>query len=158
VDIFPTLLEGAGLDPSGLETVNLQTLLDEDREAFPDRTIVSEVSWAPMGRQGEWPQVVKMSLRDGGLKYFATLEKPDSASEIPSKILEECLYNLDDDPGELKDLLTEESSAPALERFRRRLRDYLAVAADLQAGQDDEPVELDEATRERLRSLGYIKD
>jgi arylsulfatase len=158
VDIFPTLLEGAGVEFMGLETVNLRTLLGEERETSLERTIVSEVSWAPMGRQGEWPQVIKMSLRDGDLKYFATLEKPDSASEIPSKILEEHLYNLDDDPGELNDLLAEESSAVALEGFRRRLSDYLALADGLRAGQNDEPVELDEATRETLRSLGYIKD
>jgi hypothetical protein len=139
-----------------MESVSLQSLLNEGTDVSGDRTIVSEVSWAPMGRQGDWPPVVKMSFRNGGLKYFATLAKAEDESEIPSEILEERLFNLDDDPGELTDLLTEEASAA--DGFRRRLRDYLAVAEGLRGGQDTEEVELDEATRERLRSLGYIKD
>jgi arylsulfatase A-like enzyme len=154
VDIFPTLLEGAGLAPTAAEAVGLLDLVDDGAGTSGNRTIVSEVSWAPMGRQGDWPPVVKMSLRDGNYKYFATLAKKDS--EVPTDILEEKLFNLDEDPGELEDLSAEDPAK--MEDFRRRLRAYLAVAADSVGEQDVEPVELDEATRESLRSLGYIKD
>ena len=64
------------------------------------------------------------------------------------------LYDLVNDPAERIDV---SSSRPAIvERLRAELEGWIATIP-LQAGGTGEPGEEDEATRERLRSLGYVE-
>ena len=64
------------------------------------------------------------------------------------------LYDLVNDPAERIDV---SSSRPAVvERLRAELEGWIATIP-LQAGGTGEPGEEDEATRERLRSLGYVE-
>ena len=151
MDIFPTLLEGAGLEPRDTEGVSLLSVVNGEDPLLEERIIVSEVAWAPLGRKGPWPPIVKISLRKGDLKYHATI-----AADSFSELSEEKLYNLAEDPHERVSLPVESSSEARA--FRRWLRDHAAAAAGSlsAAPRRDEEVILDDAAWERLRSLGYI--
>jgi hypothetical protein len=61
------------------------------------------------------------------------------------------LFDLENDPGETRDLSGE---LPEREAQLRRLRDHLVGRTGAPSG---ERVEIDEALRERLRSLGYVE-
>ena len=86
-------------------------------------------------------------LRDGDLKLVATSQ---------GQFL---LYDLAADPGETRNLAHERPEA--LRRMRARMDGVQAslglphLDAPLAAG--DEAPELDDATRERLRALGYLE-
>ncbi len=69
------------------------------------------------------------------------------------------LYDLENDPRELNNLVEEKPKEVSL--FKEKLRDYTFSCQKIRGsilGEDfiDKPVMLDEETKERLRSLGYI--
>ncbi len=70
------------------------------------------------------------------------------------------LYDLENDPRELNNLAEEKPKEVSL--FKEKLRDYTFSCQKIRSsilGKDfiDKPVILDEETKERLRSLGYVK-
>ncbi len=70
------------------------------------------------------------------------------------------LYDLENDPRELNNLVEEKPKEVSL--FKEKLRDYTFSCQKIRSsilGKDfiDKPVILDEETKERLRSLGYVK-
>jgi arylsulfatase A-like enzyme len=83
----------------------------------------------------------KQAIISDGFKYIH--------SWSPEREWEE-LYNLDDDPDELADLIT--SRGEVAQRLRAELADRLAASAQGSAV----AVELSEADRDRLRALGYL--
>ncbi len=71
-----------------------------------------------------------------------------------AEMFQEELYDLASEPEERHSL----EDSPQMEAFRRELHAYLEEAKMYQAGEGKgEAVVLDEAARERLRSLGYIQ-
>ncbi len=71
-------------------------------------------------------------------------------------VTREALYNLEDDPGELKDVLS--SAGPVAAQLRAYAREYRSrAAARVTPSSGGRPQDLDEPTRERLRALGYIE-
>jgi arylsulfatase A-like enzyme len=86
-------------------------------------------------------------LRDGDLKLVST------------SLGQDLLYDLAADPGETRDIAAERPEA--LREMRARMQsviaslDLPALDAPLAVGED--APELDEATRERLRALGYME-
>jgi arylsulfatase A-like enzyme/Flp pilus assembly protein TadD len=130
VDVVPTILDALGIEiPAGLPGRSLLALLAErDADLAPPgyfEAISTSINrrWAPL-----------YGLRDGALKYV----------ELP---LPE-LYDLDADPGELRNLAA--SRPQELERLRGRLG--LLRARD----RGVKPVVEDAETLERLRALGYV--
>jgi hypothetical protein len=74
---------------------------------------------------------------------------------VEAEIRREELFDLARDPGEENDLAGQ--TPLALDSFRRELRAYIDETRRLGAStQPGDGVTLDEETRERLRSLGYI--
>ena len=76
------------------------------------------------------------------------------------------LFHLDDDPGETKDLYSKEGGN--LGHMKRALDDYekekarrrdnwATVMGGWNQGDSPEPLEMDDARREKLRALGYIQ-
>ena len=148
VDIFPTLLDVAGLDVPRAGPVHLKQPLEDEGSAGSPRSIVSEITWAPVVG-GTWPPVgigKRVAIRSGGFKYIATLgaESDD--------VVEEELYDLSEDPSEKNDLT--EAEHPRLALFRSELRRFVTETRG--AAPRGERVILDDETKERLRSLGYI--
>ena len=111
------------------------------------RRLVSEMTFrGPNGTS------MKVSFRNETLKYIATLSGPVDDLGV-SELSREELYDLKSDPEERDNLLPSDESRA--HPFRAELRAFLAAAKAARSLRSGEAVELDEATLEKLRSLGY---
>jgi arylsulfatase A-like enzyme/Flp pilus assembly protein TadD len=126
IDVFPTLLELAGL-PLPPEIAGVSLLHGSTPEA-PTRPLFAE-TWYPRLHFG-WSELT--SVIDGRFHY---IHGPDPE-----------LYDLEADPGETVNVV--QSAGGEADRLRRLLEGY---PQDLQ-----EPLEEDEATRRALEALGYV--
>jgi arylsulfatase A-like enzyme len=151
VDIFPTVLEAAGLDPPGTWATGLRRHVDRGSEEIDNRTVVTEVTWDAIPTR---PAMMKISFRNEEFKYIATLDGPAVNELNASGVRTEELYDLNGDPSERENLLLK--SDGELRFFREKLGDYFAEARALRAARRGEPVILDETVLEKLRSLGYV--
>jgi choline-sulfatase len=135
VDVLPTLLDLLGRRaPRGVDGCSLRPLLEGEEAAWPVEcaTAVIEIAEDP----GLYPAV---ALRTERWKYIHRDGGPDE------------LYDLAADPGERTNLLAAEDPPGVAEELRQRA---LAVAASRPAA--GERVELDAATIEELKALGYL--
>jgi len=128
VDLGRTLLARAGLTESAFPGRDL--LADGDMEA-PVAFLEGSYAWGSDRR--------KLAIVSGGLKLIHRLD--DGVFE---------LYDLGSDPAETEDRIGDEAYAEARASLWERLRAF--PPNRMQPGVE---VELDEETRERLRSLGY---
>ena len=146
IDLFPTILEQAASDEDAdaLGT-SLRRIASSGNHGR--RKMISEFEWLLPGNT-----TMKIAFRGDDLKYIVTLESaPDVEMSLENLKLEE-LYSLAEDPGELMSLL--ESRVSERDGFRELLENYLkTVYGSRKAGGR---IELDEATRKQLESLGYI--
>jgi len=150
IDIFPTVLQAAGLSPTTTSAVNLGRYVGEGKEPSASPMAVSEVgSWSPNGTS------MKISFRTEELKYMATLVGPPGEGVSLSQLRQEELYDLAKDPGERQNLLLD--SPGDAEAFRRRMETFLEKAERVREERLGQTVVLDEAVKERLRSLGYVE-
>lgn len=112
--------------------------------ANPERSVVIEgVIDRPRNR----------ALRDG---RFKLLVEPDGRRHGPTPGGGFSLYDLEADPEERSDLLTSGAHEGSRAAFRRLREEASAWAAGPRA--TAERTRLDEATRERLRALGYLDE
>lgn len=155
VDIFPTALETAGIGTDDYPCQGLSLLSEGFTE---ERPILSEYYWPvqAFGRYGEANRasgrldVFRRRIRSitvGGAKL---VWGGDGRHEF---------FDLDADPGEVVNLLDREGSAGEAQALEQRLAEIVrrlesemkVVPASVRAD------ELDEDTREALRSLGYLQ-
>jgi arylsulfatase A-like enzyme len=155
IGVFTTFLEQAKVSPRPMSSPpSLRSHLRQTEQSNRDDTIVSEVSWGPLGPRGSWPPPgtsMMISFRREGLKYIATLGEPSQSDPNP-RILSEELYDLMSDPRERENL--SDNRRAEITSFRKTLRAYLRTAR-LRGGQPEQ-VELDPEARRMLESLGYI--
>ena len=85
------------------------------------------------------------SFRSGNWKYIATLGDD-------GRLAREELYDLDADPGELREVSA--AGPDEIARFRGLLRAHVEVAKSLRGA--EEGVEIDPDTQRLLESLGYL--
>ena len=139
LDLFPTLLEAAGLDvPPGIEGRSLFQAAGEDEP----RPAYSETFYEHYPkRAGEGEELV--SVRLGGFKLVLRPGRRE-------------LFDLEADPGERDNLYAEHP-----ERVERLLRELRGLAVRWPAERRSATLELsEEETRnhlERLRALGYVE-
>ena len=129
VDIMPTLLELLNIQiPDGIDGESLLAVIDKDKKI--SRVAYSE-TYKPEGRSN------KFAVRTNRWKYIYTPER--NARE---------LYDIVDDPMELRNLAYEKREV--VKELHKNFFDWLKM--------DSKPAsrELDEETRERLKSLGYV--
>jgi len=154
VDLFPTLLEAAGVDRDSHPSQGLSLLSDEIPE---DRAIVAEYYW-PVQALGRYSEEDRSSARlDAFRRRLRSITVEDTKLVWGSDGSHE-LYDLSSDPEELEDLLSA-ADAPETEELERRLAETIArfeseVAITPASVRADD---LDPDTREALRSLGYIQ-
>ena len=100
--------------------------------------------------------MMKISFRNGELKYIATLagSEGDLDPLAVHEVREVELYHLGNDSGETDKLLVD--SDFDAEPYRRVFNDYLQKARVLRANREEGPTVIDEAMKEKLRSLGYV--
>jgi arylsulfatase A-like enzyme len=140
VDLAPTLLEALGLPrPASFQGRSLLPLLRG--ETLPEAPLYAETGLRAGHRQ-------LVAVRDGPLKLI--LEVPGGRETAPPLLSEEG-YDLAADPGEQVNRARE----PRFEPLRRKLLAYLARARA--EAPPMRPVELDPASLEKLRALGYIR-
>jgi arylsulfatase A-like enzyme len=149
VDIFATLLEAAGVEPPTTDSTNLMRFVDGAEENPESSPAISEVTW-----RSPDTEIMKISFRTEELKYIATLSAPAGEELGIGHLSEEELYDLLADPREQLNLLPGASRDVA--SYRDRLQAYLQLVSEHRRARDGQEVELDEATKERLRSLGYV--
>jgi arylsulfatase A-like enzyme len=150
VDIFSTILEAAGVPPPPNQGTSLLELSDEETSPGGERHLVSEAGWKSGDRM-----VRKIAVRARDHKYIVVMEDEAGKGWPPSKVSREELYDLERDPTEQQDLA--QGSSANLGFFRQLLRAYLDEAKTRhQKSQPGREIVLDEETRERMRSLGYL--
>jgi arylsulfatase A-like enzyme len=151
-DVFPTILEAAGLAPPETAAVSLLRSTDHEED---DRAVLSELSSADGMKVScasasiDAEECRTLAVRFRAMKAIATLVRDGSETRTAKQEL----YDLFRDPHERTDLsATEPARAEAL---LGRLRDFVIMARSSRV--DGEEVVLDEEQREKLRSLGYIQ-
>ncbi len=138
VDLAPTLLDALGVPPpASFLGRTLMPLLR--RGVPPTQTLIAETERTLDGTR-------HLALRRGSLKYVRVLDaRADDAT------LRESIYDLADDPGELRPL----GASPERDALGREAEAYLArVRAEARASL---PAELSAEERERLQALGYLQ-
>jgi arylsulfatase A-like enzyme len=150
VDLFVTFAEVARVEvdtEGGAGAFARRSL-----EAPPDenRIVLSEVTWrSPTG------SYMKVALRDRERKYIATLSGPPGDDLGATEVAREEIYDLVKDPGERDDLFGRDEGS--LNRFRAELRSFLETARTARSLRQGDPVVLDDATLEKLKTLGYTQ-
>jgi arylsulfatase A-like enzyme len=134
VDILPTILDILGLPiPQQVQGISLKGLMD-GKEAPGSRPAYCETLWP------RDPGKRRKGIREGGWKYITGL------SGDP-----QYLYNLADDPHELRDLSVERPDL--VEAFNAQLESI----SGRMGGQEGPPPEMDETVKARLKALGYVR-
>jgi arylsulfatase A-like enzyme len=139
--VFPTILEAASLpSPHGRKS------LSTSEEIAP----ITEITWEGRGGSGA---AMTVAVRRGSLKYIATFKGEKGTPDFLSHLVREELFDLGRDPGEKNDVLAGTDAGV----FRSRVRAFLDEVRILRgAGHGADTIVLDEETRDRLRSLGYL--
>ena len=147
VDLVPTVMARLGFPvPAGLEGADLSPLLDGaewtiDRELFAEATRHGPPRQSVLSATGKLIVTANPELQEGEGKRCA----------VPVLAPRE-LY-LPGDPAEKEDRFS--AAAPLAEHLAAALRAHAASAVATSPSQA--PTPLDAATRERLRSLGYLE-
>lgn len=134
VDILPTILDYAGLDPP--DACIGSSLRSFDDPQWEDRTVFTHA------KEQSVPDASVMAC-DGEWKLIA------EATGEPTE-----LYHLTDDPGETVNLV--EDRPDVRERFADRLSTHLA-AVDERSTDADDPAEISDDIQDRLEQLGYLE-
>jgi len=154
-DIFPTVLDVAGVESSKYPCQGLSLLSGRLPE---DRAILSEYYW-PVQALGRYSAEERTSSRLDARKRRIRSITVGSRKLVWGGDGKHELFDLDRDPGELVNLLDREDGAHTLQEMEQRLAQILSR---LESERTVVPVsvrteELDEDTREALRSLGYLQ-
>jgi arylsulfatase A-like enzyme len=151
-DVFPTVLEVAGVPPDQIESQGVAlpaAASGAERPAFLEYYFPKQALGAMRKQDAASPQLERFKRRlravvHGGYKFVWA---SDGAHE---------LYDLGADPEERHDLAGDAAHRPRLELLRG-LTLSLVARYGREASPTSEEVELDEETRETLRSLGYLE-
>ncbi len=136
VDLVPTILDVCGLPvPEELAGQSLLPIVRGEEPEEPARPVYSEVDFGGHGAR---------SLREGGRKVIRAQRGADGRRFA---------FDLAADPGEQEDLVTGAAPWPA-EMFPRLDEFHASAARNAAPGVS---ITIDEATRERLRAIGYLK-
>jgi arylsulfatase A-like enzyme len=151
VDIFPTLLEAAGVGAQNPLAVSLGRHRDGGGMVDEARLVLSEFLSIPT------PGGVRLEIavRRRNLKYVASFRADGSEDVYRSEAHGEALYDLEHDPGENRSLPPGE--VRGVEELRAFLRDYLAAGHHAQQDPEGAEVTLDPEVLRKLEALGYLE-
>jgi arylsulfatase A-like enzyme len=112
IDLPPTLLDAAGIAvPAEMQGRSIIPLMRGETVDWPDDVLV-QISESQVGR----------ALRTNRWKYSAIAPSADGwHTASAGHYVDDCLYDLDSDPNELRNLVDDPSCAEVVERLRSRL-------------------------------------
>ena len=141
VDIMPTLCAYLGVAcPATLFGRNVLAGAGED--SLAEYVVTEGVMFKPRNR----------TIRDASYKLFWEPDGP-----IPTRDRAHALYNVEQDPGETRNLLAPENTTAEYEQIARILAYELRAFVPPFEPPDAEFVPLDPRVERRLRALGYLK-
>jgi arylsulfatase A-like enzyme len=155
-DVFPTVLEIAGVDAADFPTHGHSLVGDgapDDRAVFTEYYYPSQV----LSCYGK-PEHRESPLLKPYLRRIRSITAGDMKFVWGSDGQHE-LYDLSNDPDELTDLIDNPEYAGVAADLEARLTEWVAEhgSQDTGAGFQNDTEELDEETKEALRSLGYLE-
>ncbi len=155
-DVFPTVLAIAGVGADDFASHGYSLLGDtppEDREVFMEYYHPMQVLSGYRRAEHRESPLLRPYLR-----RIRSLTRGDMKFIWGSDGRHE-LYDLASDPDELSNLINSDSHAEVARDMEARLSDRLGTMESSRSAepQADDPGELDEQTREALRSLGYLE-
>ncbi len=144
IDIAPTALSALGLEPDvNMQGVDLQDVIAYDEEGSEERYVFSEV----------------------GPTYMVTGSHLIAVRRFPWKYIYDIwnqrgeLYHLNNDPQEQNNLIYKMPEVARI--YHREMLDYvlegLELSEKISSGDDSATIEIDNATEQRLKSLGYLQ-
>lgn len=141
IDLAPTILDLLGIDPEqGFSGLSLVPMIKDPEKAAGHKVFLERRLYETERLLGVDLKGNKFGLRDGALKYIWAPEEKTSE-----------LYNLEQDPGELENLIDQHSD------LSRAMQDTIGRWKKEQDTGHETPKQLvDPDAREKLRSLGYI--
>ena len=152
LDLYPTLLSVAGLAPDpSLRGVDLRSSVPEDRVltaslAYPEISLKNfPAVFSRLGLLDDYKVALDVAIGP----RFKLIRYADRSG----RLVKEELYDLLDDPDELRPLSPDAVDAAALERLRGALGGQEAAATDSTSDPLEDPKYL-----ESLKALGYIED
>jgi arylsulfatase A-like enzyme len=148
IDVFPTIIEMFSLHPEGAVIQGrslLPMLLGKAGEKPDEQFVLAEVRY-PSKIEG-------MSLEAGDWKLIRIVQMQPSRAFPRGKSDAWELYNMLQDPGELENVVR--FNPEIVENLRQQL-ETLSEKFDV-SGLEGKDAELDDDTREALRSLGYVE-
>jgi arylsulfatase A-like enzyme len=147
IDLMPTLCTYLGVECPADTSFGSSLLVGSGGDATGRaRYVVSEgVIAKPRHR----------SIRN---RHYKLLFQPEGSPVQREPARAHSLYEIEDDGGEVHDLLAQDDPSPELQRVFETLSD--ALAASVPPAELPKPAHepLDEATRQRLEELGYLED
>lgn len=144
IDLMPTILELAGVPvPPTLQGTSLLPLLQDGEQAAPPYVFMEAGPYEPS----------QVAVRRGPWKLVHFRNPADRAAHGTREFE---LYHVWDDPLENHNLAAEHPTL--VQELRTALDEWLKSTPPLEKlGERIDPQQLDESTRELLRSLGYLK-
>ncbi len=155
-DVFPTVLEIAGVDAGDFPSQGYSLLGEAapaDREVFAGTYYPTQVL-SGYGRE----EHRQNALLKPYLRRIRSLTRGDMKFVWGSDGRHE-LYDLARDPGELTNLIGSAAHAQVSSDMEARLDDWFGTLerGGISGQREGDPEELDEETKEALRSLGYLE-
>ncbi len=144
LDVVPTILDIAGIErPETMQGESLMPLIRDGEAAFREYAL-SETPFTDMKAvtRGKWKYIYSL-----GTKTLAPVERINQSRGAR-------LYNLDEDPGELRDVSSEN---PEIARDLHSLLLRLLPEAERTRLVENQEIEMHEAVKEQLKSLGYLQ-
>lgn len=150
LDIFPTILEAAGLEPPHGWATSLRRYVDGGSPPPHSRRVIAEF----ISHSAEDGAAMQIAFRDRDYKYMASFRAARIEELFSGDVVKEELYDLGSDPGETRNLLLESADPRP---YREALRAYLREPRERLLSPSGEAIVLDESVLEELKALGYVE-
>lgn len=151
IDIYPTLLDILGLEiPSDIRGRSLLPLIEAPQKTTP-ATIYSEQSEDPGGRMMGSGSGIGMSIIEGRWKFILSLRAPQGRNRERYELFDHLT-----DPQEKNNVAGDHPDVVA--RLEKQLMEWSASNLGLVPAKEVARKDIDQASLEALRQLGYIVD
>ncbi|WP_135821806.1 sulfatase-like hydrolase/transferase [Halostella litorea] len=165
LDLYHTVLDHAGVDPSAPDAVALddrRSLLSDDYRGFDDGEFAFVEYSRPVVELKQLEEKASAAgiTLDEDSRYYSRMRagrRPD-AKYIRNERIDDEAYRIDEDPGETENVAGDDDAVAEVRAALERFEDGVSSPWEGDAAGTDEAVldDMDEDAKERLQDLGYI--